>query len=392
MAAMAWNLLSVAASAAPYVPADDAEVLESLPRSLLAGQGELAQLRGQLDAGPDDPEVAAAVAQRYLQIGTDAGDPRYFGYARAALSRWWEQPAAPTGILRLRAKLREKDHLYDAAIADLRALLVQQPADAQAWVELSNIYRVQGKYEHAEKAIERLSRVATAGAVAYARIPLLAVTGRVAQADRLLTAIAQVTADDAAPNTWLAAMQADVARMRGDDRRAERRYRQGLQASPDNLYLLRAYGDFLLDRGRDREALELLIDHGNDNGALLGATIALTRLGAQQQAAKWTAVLASRFEEIRMRGSQPHGRYEARFHLQVLDDPERALEVALANWQQQRELRDSQVVLQAALAAKQAAAARPVVEFLQRHGTDDADLNSLLEHLKPLIEQSGAPQ
>jgi len=54
-------------------------------------------------------------------------------------------------------------------------------------------------------------------------------------------------------------------------------------------------------------------------------------------AAKWQTQLESRFEEIRLRGSQPHGRFDARYTLELKNDPQSALTIALANlWMLER--------------------------------------------------------
>ena len=151
--------LPAAFAAEPYVPRSDDEVLERLPRVFLAGAGELAQLRRRLAAEPTNTDLASQIASRYLQMGNQVGDPRFFGYARATLSPWWDAKRPPSPILRLRAKLKEKDHLYDEALADLSVLLDKDPANTQAWVETANIYRVQGKYEEALRACEALQKI-----------------------------------------------------------------------------------------------------------------------------------------------------------------------------------------------------------------------------------------
>ena len=40
-------------------------------------------------------------------------------------------------ILKVRAKLKEKEHDYDQALADLELVLKQKPRDVQTWVEKS---------------------------------------------------------------------------------------------------------------------------------------------------------------------------------------------------------------------------------------------------------------
>ncbi len=90
-------LLSVAGPvlATPFTPTDPDRVLEKLP--LVAADAkarELQELHRQLSGRLDDLELALRVARRNLEIGRTEADPRYYGYAQAALAPWWT-PAAP---------------------------------------------------------------------------------------------------------------------------------------------------------------------------------------------------------------------------------------------------------------------------------------------------------
>jgi hypothetical protein len=136
-----------------------------------------------------------------------------------------------------------------------------------------------------------------------------------------------------------------------------------------------------LDRGRADEVLPLLPDPIIDNGVLLGAAIAARRCGDDALADEWLEQLKIRFEEIRLRGGDTHGKYEARFELELNHNPQKALTIALANWQQQKDIRDTRNVLEAAIAAGDTAAAKPVLAFLAEHGTEDVVLQRLTQQL-----------
>ncbi len=374
---------AVATAVEPYIPTDDNEVLETLPRSLLSSRDELTTLRRQLAEDPNDTGLASKVAERYLQMGNLEGDPRFYGYSRAAIHPWWESTSPPPAILKLRAKLKEKDHLYDQALADLDQLLEQHPRDVQAWIELANIYRVQGKYSQARQACDTLSEFASLVPTTLCRAPLQAATG---QAEEAYASLGQVlpSAKTRWPSTvqWMLTMQAQIAQALGREQQAEQHLLEGLANNPGDRYLMRAYADFLLDHGREKQTLSLLREHTSDNGILLRAAIAARRSGNKALAAEWQTQLESRFEEIRLRGNQPHGRFEARYALELKNDAQRALTVALANWQKQKETRDTRNVLEAAIAADDPVAAQPVLAFLAENGTEEVVLRSLAQQLK----------
>ena len=82
----------------PFLPASDAQVLERLPYK--AGDPVVAQLRAeraQLSKQPDDLHLALRLASRYIELGRINGDPRYAGYAQAALSPLGEPGATAEG-------------------------------------------------------------------------------------------------------------------------------------------------------------------------------------------------------------------------------------------------------------------------------------------------------
>jgi tetratricopeptide (TPR) repeat protein len=374
-------LATWAGAAEPYIPRDD-EVLEILPTALFASRDEATALRERLAGNAANPETVVSVATRYMQLGNQSGDPRFYGYARGALEPWWQADEAPTEVLRLRAKLKEKNHDYDLALADLRQLLASEPRDIQAWIETSNILRVQGKYRQASAACDKLREFAGPFATALAHIPIMAVTGQAEEAylelDRQLP-----HARKEYPSTvqWFLTMQAEVALALARFDQAETHLREALTMAPEDKYLLRAYGEFLLDRQRDAEALSLVEGYANDDGLLLCAAIAARRLGRETQARELQSQLAARFDEVRQRGDQPLGRFEARFELEINENPARALELALDNWRLQKETHDTQIVLQAAVAAGAAERVEPVLKFLADNRTQHAALEVLVEQL-----------
>jgi len=376
--------IGVTASAAePYLPENENEVLENLPRNLFDSWEELATFRRQLAADPKNINLASTVAARYLQMGKQEGDPRFYGYSRAAISPWWELPSPPPAILKLRAKLKERNHEYDEALTDLSLLLKQQPRDVQAWIELSNIYRVQGKYTEAQQACDALSQFAGQMPITLCRVPLLAATGKAEEA--------YATLSDRLPSArkswpsvvqWILIQQAEISRALGHQQQAEQHYQEALANRSEDQYLMRAYADFLLDREREEEVLSLLSEQIRDTGILLRAAIAARRCGKEALAAPWQSQLEMRFEEIRLRGNQPHGRFEARYALELKNDPQLALKLALANWKKQKETRDTRNVLEAAVAAEDHSAAQPVLTFLKANGTEDVVLQKLAKQLE----------
>jgi hypothetical protein len=76
-----------------------------------------------------------------------------------------------------------------------------------------------------------------------------------------------------------------------------------------------------------------------------------------------------------------HLREEARFTLHLLDRPGEALELARRNWATQREPADARILLEAAVAASNPAAAQPVLDWLGRIGLEHVGIQALVDRL-----------
>ena len=366
----------------PYTPQNDAQVLEHLPKALSLNRDRIASIRQRLAADPTNSDLASAAALGYIRMGNDEGDPKFYGYARSAIESWWDQELPPESVLRIRAKLKEKDHKYQQAIADLLTQLDRDQSDLQTWVELINLYRVIGDYDAGQQSSQRLAKFEDLNAILVATAPLKAVTGQAKEAYKALADRLQ-TADQKSPELapWINATLGDIAASLGEFESADEHYRKSLELNSGSIHVKRTYANFLLDQQRPAPVLQLLSDHENDNGCLLLMAIAAHRMGESTSAQKFKSKLAVRFEEIRLRGSQPHGRFESRYELELNENPQRALEVALENWQLQKENRDARAVLESALVAKNAAAAMPTIEFIEASGNEDVALAQLIRTL-----------
>ncbi|MDN2696581.1 hypothetical protein O0882_09640 [Janthinobacterium sp. SUN073] len=377
--------LPLLAWAAPYTPKDGGAVIEQLPRRADATQLALRGLRQQLNATPDDLALATGLAQRYIALARSDTDPRYLGYAQAALAPWWRQTAAPVPVRLLRATILQSIHQFGPALQDLDAVIIQQPQNAQAWLTRATVLTVQGDYTKATAACARLSTLTTQLVTVTCIANVASVTGRAASSERLLELTRQRSAG-AAPelDSWALTLLAEMATRRGELTLAEARYKTALARQPRDSYLLGAYADFLLDRQRPQEVVKLLKEQQRIDALLLRYALALQSLPGQQtafQAAK--AELAARFHAAMQRGDTVHQREQARFALFLQQDAPAALQLAQQNWAIQKEVPDMRIVLEAALAARNDGAAQPVLAWIAANGVEDVVLQRLVRQLGP---------
>jgi predicted Zn-dependent protease len=380
-------LIGLAAGAdvlgAPFVPGSDQQVLERLPaRAADPRQRELRALRTQLARDPGDVGVAVPLARRYYEEAAGEGDPRYIGYAQAALAPWWDEPEPPVAVRVLRGVLRQFNHDFDAALADLTAAALQQPDNGEAWSWQAAIHMVRAEYPQARQACERVAPLASPLIAVACRASVDSVTGQAAAAAAgLRDALQRDGEAGAAEKLWALTRLAEIEERRGEVAAAEAAFRRGLALGITDVYLLAAYADFLLDRGRPAEVIALLQDKQRADVLLLRLALAGKATGAPAAVA-WADALSARFEAARLRGDTSHEKEEARFALALRGEAQRALTLASRNYTVQREPADARVLLEAALAARQPAAAEPVLKWLAASGIESSVLRSLAERLK----------
>ena len=377
--------LPLLALAAPYTPKDGSAVIEQLPRRADATQSELRGLRQQLNAAPQDLALAGGLAQRYIALARSETDPRYLGYAQAALAPWWRQAAPPVPVRLLRATILQSTHHFGPALQDLDAVIAQQPQNAQAWLTRATVLTVQGDYAQATAACARLSALTTQLVTVTCLANIASVTGRAASSERLLDLTLQ-RSSGAAPGleSWALSLLAEMATRRGETALAEARYKTALAQQPRDSYLLGAYADFLLDRQRPQDVVKLLQDEQRIDALLLRYALALQSLPGRQTAflaAK--AELAARFHAAMQRGDTVHQREQARFALFLQQDAPAALRLAQQNWAIQKEVPDMRILLEAALAARNDGAAQPVLAWIAANGVEDTALQRLVRQLGP---------
>jgi predicted Zn-dependent protease len=363
-------------NAAPYVPAHDDEVLERLPETTNLAFAELKRMRLALNAEPQNLDRATQLAWRYIALGRAEADPRYYGYAQAALQPWWQDEDAPNSVLLLRASLRQNRHEFGPALDDLQRLLRRDSRNAQAWLTRAVILQVVGDYSAAKESCVPLLKLADTLTAMTCLSSVAALDGEAARGYELLAQTLQGADSNGEVRVWALTALAEIAARLGKDREADEHFRAALALDTRDVYLLAAYADFLLDQNRPREVVDRIGDNIKIDGLLLRLALAEQRLNASELPAH-IKTLKARFEASRLRGEALHQGEEARFTLHLLNDPKAALSVAKANWAVQREPRDGRILLEAAIAANTPADAQPVINLLQKAWKDDLILRRL---------------
>ena len=366
----------------PYTPANAAVVLQHVPPTTDPRVRHFDQLRADFSQHPQDVNKAVALALAYIDYGRSTGDARFLGRAMAVIQPFMAQPAPPIPVLLVHATIQQSRHFFQAARVELTQILQRDPANAQAWLTLATVAMVQGDDELANRACVHFTNSSSDFMGIICTSSLRSVTGRAKQAYALLTMV-----EDPGPKAppairaWIEGLMADTAARLGNAASADRHYRNALQWTPGDNFLLAEYGGFLLDQGRPQDAINLVGNDRQSDTSMLILVSAETALGLPQAKAD-IANMDARFRSMAQRGDHVFMREEAGYLLHIKREPQRALALAQQNWAVQRAPKDVRVYLQAALAAHDPAAAAPVLEFIARNHLSDVTIDPLVAQLR----------
>jgi len=366
------------AKAAPFIPAEDSLVLERVPGARDASSRALREMNAVLTQNRRDIGLAEKVARLDIDQARKLGDPRFLGRAEAALAPWPLGADTPAPVLLLRAVILQSNHDFDGSIAALQRVVRAEPKSGQAWLTLAAVHQAQADYTAGLHDCGQIASLVLGLAPTVCTASIMSLTGHAPLALRAITISLAQDADEARANpslgVWAMTAAAEIAERLGDPS-TEQRYRDALAIDGSDPYLLGAWSDWLLDQNRPREVVELLRDRTRIDPLLLRLALAEQATGSLQLAGH-IGDLEARFEASRLRGETVHRREEARFALHLQHQPARALELARANWDVQREPADARILLEAAHAAGRPEAADPVRAWLHDNGVEDARLSA----------------
>lgn len=368
--------------AAPFTPASDAEVVERLPAVADPALRRVDSLRKQLAARPGDAPLRLEIARRYFDLAMAQGDPRYVGYASATIGPLERTAANSAAYWLTKGLIQQYSHDFDGALRSLQKASELDPQDSDPIAWRAAIHMVQARYAEALGECTRIVPLAhplyAQGCTAYVE----ATTGHLRAAyEALGRELAEAGNVPPELALWVRTRLAEMAiRLQHPDE-AQAHFAAALALGITDQFLLGAYADFLLMRNQPQEVMRLLADWERSDILLL--RLALAGKAANDPRAKgWADQLRDRFAAAAQRGDRLHEQEAARFELDIEGHPAKALELASRNYTAQKEPRDAEILLRAAVAANRPDAARPALEWLKSSRYEDMQLASLAAQLE----------
>jgi len=373
------------AHAVPFTPKTDSEVVERLPLASDASARQLESLRRQLAGRPDDYALRLDIGRRYFALAMAQGDPRLVGYAAAAVAPLEARSAGLADYWLLRGQLEQFSHQFEPALASLAKAIQIDPKSSEPIAWRAAIFMVQARYTEAKAECERLTAVAETLFATGCRTYAQAATGALKPAfDALNAAVRTAVAARLAPAPelmlWAYTRLAEMAIRLQQNEAAENLLKSALKQGVTDQFLLGAYADFLLAQQRPAEVLKLLAGWERSDILLLRLAMA-GRATKDARATNWTSQLRDRFQAAAQRGDRLHEQEAARFELDIEGNPAKALAAATSNYAVQKEPRDAEILLRAALAAQQPKAAQPALDWLRSSRYEDPAFDRLAVQL-----------
>jgi predicted Zn-dependent protease len=368
------------ARGAAYVPTNPGQVLETLRATAFDPTvHEIRQLRTQLDANPTNVTLACEFARRCIERSRSEADPRYLGRAQAALEPWWNSASPPVNALVLRATIKQSQHEFTNALADLDAAVHLAPRNGQIWLTRATILTVLGDYKAARKACVPLAELAPGLIAMTAVVNVTSLNGNAESSCALLrNALERDPSAGGSEKIWALTVLGETAARLGHGPEAESDFKSALALGQRDPYLLGAYADLLLEENRPQEAAELLKNENRADALLLRLALAESALAPRPETyLAHIEALKARFEAGHLRGDFVHQREESLFYLRLLNQPEQALRLAEANWQVQHEPADILILVQSAIAAGHPEVAQPAFDFVRTNHLESVQIAKL---------------
>lgn len=348
-------------------PRDPAEVVATLHTGGRSYPAALRDLLIAARAAPDDVAAAKAASRALINVGRAAGDGRLVGASLGLLRPFMATQDAE--VLTLAATARQYQHDFLGALSLLDQAIALDPRDANSLLIRATIHIVRGDFAPARADCQRISALprpdlgflcAATAETMTAKAPVIA--------KKIEVLSAQPQIFNPALRPYALGLLGEIAALQGQPDIAAQHFTEVLTLDPGDIRVRLMLADLLLQAAKPAEALTLLAPAPDVDGVLIRRFLAAKALSQTDIAEPAKAELERRFRMNLDLGLTAHAREEAQYFLYVAPDPVQALARAQINWGLQHEVDDLRLLINAAVAANQPAAAAPALKWIGQAG------------------------
>lgn len=280
----------------------------------------------------NSPVEFEQLAREYSLIGSDRLLERGREYLEPSLKL-----ANPTATTLFEAAwLNQAEHEFALAQEYLNKVLELRPNDPRAWLLKASVHTVQGQKVEAKAACQNLVRTLSAVAALACSARLADTPEQIRKSFDSLEKLGQLKiAQELKP--WLDSVTADLAAELGYLTRAEAYYRSSIEGFA-SVQVRAAYADLLLRSDRYEDVLSLINPNEEAPALRVRSLLAQKQLGqnVHDNVHQLDSLLRSWIEQ----GDYRHAREMAMFYIHVELDAPLAHELAIKNYQTQKETED----------------------------------------------------
>jgi len=378
--------LTVLSEQASAHPRHSAEIVQDRhdghPTLSTDENARLKALRAAAASNPSDATASVAFARFASRLARRDGDTSLLKAAEKALAHWERDEEPSIDILIVRANIKQIDHRFDEALADLETVIIREPGNPQARLSRAFVLATIGKAQNGRADCARLRSNVS---LIIRETCLARVAGLTGEAERSLmrlsAALDTFAVRSESERAFALSVAAEIAVRLGYDDQAETLYKALIGIDARSVFSRAAYADFLIGQKRMSEARDSIGDQPNTEVLLLLRVLA--NAGLSDKPASMAAVkLTARMDADFKRADISHAREYARFALYHLDDPALAIALAQKNWRAQKEPIDARILLEAAQAASDNAAIDEIAAWVEMTKLEDKRLQALLQAAK----------
>ncbi|MBL1274619.1 MAG: hypothetical protein COB30_000870 [Ectothiorhodospiraceae bacterium] len=342
-------------NAAPFTPENENLVIYQVEKTALSEKLESLRIN-MLENKTNSSDLEAYVAFS-INVARKKSDPRYFGYAKAALQPTIKQyfiSGTHTGLLIHWADIMQFMHQFDEAERTLQRVINISRDNPRTNLMLSAIYQAQGRYPEALKQCNALFTRTSMLVLTACITQIKSLTGNLKDSFTVLSKqVYRESHSNAVNHAWVLSILAEMSERLNKNDQAADFFTESLRLDPLNGFTRSAYADFLLDQGKYRQVKDILSDHLFTDGLLLRYTMADVHSKSNHQSTRQEIrnnieKLHANYSLSQKMDGDSHLRDQAIFYLYLKKQQSKALALAKSNWEIYKEPADARILLRCA--------------------------------------------